>query len=159
MLPVHDYTRDFRFQHARDELRQLSVAKDGGRAELFYIDLIQDLAGGGQRFDEYGLFVGNGVRDEVQIFYRKREVFGESAVVIHDAENGAARAVSFQSAKTEFAERFVSVGGARDVDFAGDTLTGPARLFALDRRRWFTTIADGDDVADEFVPGNAAEVV
>ncbi len=95
----------------------------------------------------------------MQVFDREREVFGESAVVIHDAEDGAARAVRFQSAETEFAERFMSVGGAGDVDFAGDALTGPAGLFALDRRGWFTTIADGDDVADEFVAGDAAEVV
>ena len=70
----------------------------------FDIDLIEDFAGGGQRFDEDGLFVGNGTGSFVQIFNREREVFGESAVVIDDAEDGAARAVRFQSAETEFAD-------------------------------------------------------
>ncbi len=79
--------------------------------------------------------------------------------MIDDAEDGAAGAVRFQSTQAEFAQWFVAVGGAGDVDFAGDAATDPAGSFALDCGRGVAAIADGNDFADEFVAGDAAEVV
>src|SRR5579863_1714101 len=159
MFSVHHDARDFGFQHPRDELSQLSVTKDGGGAELRCVDLFEDFAGGGQRFDEDGLFVGDGIRYFVEIFCWKREVFGEGAVVIDDSEDGATRAVRFQSAEAEFAERFVAIGGAGDVDVAGDAATDPPGLLLLDCRSDVTAVADLDDLTDEFMAGDAAEVV
>src|SRR3984957_6895841 len=159
MLSEHHNAWDFGLQHASDELRQLSVTQDGCGAELLRVDLIENFAGGGQRFDEDGLFVGDGIRGFVQIFDRESEVFGEGAVVIDDTEDGAAKAVRFQSAKAELADGVVAVGGAGDVDFAGDAAADPAGSFVLDYRRRVSAIADRDDFAYEFVTGNAAEVV
>ena len=126
---------------------------------MFYIDLIEDFACGGERLHENGLFVRDGIRSLVQISHWEREVFGEGAVVIDDAEDGAPGAVCFQSAEAEFAERFVAVGGAGDVDVAGDAAADPAGLLLLDGRSWLAAIAYRDDFADEFVAGDAAEVV
>jgi hypothetical protein len=121
--------------------------------------LIENFAGGGQRFDEDGLFVGNGIGSLVEIFDRERKVFGEGAIVVDDAEDGAAGAVRFQSAETEFADGVVAKGGTGDVDFAGDAAADPAGSRLLDGGRGVSAIADGDDFADEFVAGDAVEVV
>ena len=159
MLSVHNDAWDFSFQYAGDELRQLPVAQDGGGAELLYVDLIEDLAGGGQRLDEDGLFVGDGIGDFVKILRGKREIFGEGAVMIDDAEDGAASAVRFQAAQTEFADRFVAVGGTGDVDVAGDAAADPAGLLLLECRGGVTAVADFGHFADELVARDAAEVV
>jgi len=75
--------------------------------------------------------------------------------VIDDAKDGATSAVCFQSAEAEFADGFVAVGCAGDIDFAGDATADPAGSFVLDRGRWVAAIADRDDFSDEFVTGNA----
>jgi len=45
---------------------------------LLRVDLLEDFAGGSQRFHEDGLFVGNEIRDFVKIFYGERKVFANA---------------------------------------------------------------------------------
>ena len=106
-------------------MREFAVAQDGGGAKLLDVDLLQDFAGGGQWLDEDGLLIGDGGGNEVEIFERQRQIFGEGAVVIHDANDGAACAMRFEAAAAEGAFRAKVVCGAGDVDFAGDALAEP----------------------------------
>ena len=73
--------------------------------------------------------------------------------MIHDAEDGAACAMSCEAAEAESAGRPVVVRGTGNVDFAGNTFAEPFRFFLCGN-----TI-DGGDFADKFVAGNSAKGV
>ena len=90
---------------------------------------------------------------QMKIFERQRQIFGEGPVVIHDAEDGAARAMSFKAAAAEGADRPIVVGGTGNVDFAGDAFAEPFRFFFCGN-----AIDDGD-FTDKFVAGDSAKGV
>ena len=117
------------------------------------VDLGQDFAGGGERFDEYGVLIGDGTGDEMKIFERQSEIFGKRAVVIHDAEDGAERAMSFEAATAEGADGAIVVRGAGNVDFAGDAFAEPFDFF------FCGDTVNGGDFADKFVAGDSAKGV
>src|SRR6266478_8625614 len=102
---MHDNTRYRCVQHARDELREFAIAEDGGETEFLHVNLIQDFARGGERLHKNRLLICDVIWNEMQIFQRQSEIFGEGAVVRDDAENGAARAMRFQAAAAKIAHR------------------------------------------------------
>ena len=91
-------------------MREFAVAENGRGAKLLHSDLLQDFASGSERFDEHGLLIGDVLRNEVQVFQRQSQVFGECAVMSRDAEHGPPRAMRFQSAAAEIANSPVTVG-------------------------------------------------
>jgi hypothetical protein len=99
------------------------------------------------------LFVGDGIGNEMKILNRQRQIFGEGAVVIHDAEDGAAGAVSFEASAAECADRSIVVCGTGDIDVAGDAFAEAFGFF------FCGDAIDVGDFADKFVPGNSAKGV
>jgi hypothetical protein len=99
------------------------------------------------------LFVGDGIRNEMEIFERQRQIFGERTVVIHDAKDGAARTMSFEATAAKCADRPIVVRGTGNVDFAGNAFAEPFRFFFCGKA------INGGDFADEFVAGNSAKGV
>src|SRR5208283_3956495 len=83
-------------QDQGDELRQFAVAENRGDGEFANIQLIKDLAGGGERFDEDSFLVADIFGDDVEIFQRQSEVLGKRAVMRNDAKHRAARAMRLQ---------------------------------------------------------------
>ncbi len=90
-------------QDQGDELRQFAVAKNRGGREFANIQLIEDLAGRGERFDEDGFLIADIYRNDVEIFQRQGEIFGKCAVMCHDAKHRAAGAMRLQAAPAEVA--------------------------------------------------------
>ena len=153
MLSVHHHTRERSSQYARDQLREFAVAKDGSVAEFANVHLVQNFARSSQRLDENGLLVCDRIGDAVKIFERQRQVLGEGTVVVDDAEDGAPGTVGFEPTPAEFADRTITVGGARDVDFAGDAVADPAGSLG------FREAQDLGHFADEFVARSATKRV
>ena len=98
MLPVHDDATNRSPQNQRDKLRELSITKHGRLAELSCVNLFENLAGRSQRFGKHCLLVADRIRNNVQIFEWKSQIFRERAVVRHDAKHGPSRAMCFHSA-------------------------------------------------------------
>src|ERR1700736_245376 len=73
--------------------------------------------------------------------------------MIHDAEDGAARAVSFEAAAAECADGAIVVCGTGHVYVAGDAFAEPFDFF------FCGNAVDGCDFADKFVAGNPAKGV
>src|ERR1700674_859954 len=73
--------------------------------------------------------------------------------MVHDAKQGAARTMRFQTAAAEFADGVIAVGRAGDVDLATDAASKPffpcCRGNAVNIR----------NLADKFVSGRATECV
>jgi hypothetical protein len=140
-------------QYASDKLREFAIAEDGCFAELVNVQLIEDFARCGERLNENGLFIADGIGKWVEIFEREGQVFGKGTVVIEDAEHGAPGAMSLEAAPTKRADGPQPVGGARDVDFSCDPATDPARSLVRG------DTADFGNLADEFMAGSAAKRV
>jgi hypothetical protein len=73
--------------------------------------------------------------------------------VVHDAEHSAAGAMRLETAAAKSADGAVAMGGAGDVDFAGDSFPDPAVALARGNAAHF------GNYAYEFVSGNAAKSV
>jgi hypothetical protein len=99
------------------------------------------------------LFVTDGIGNAVKILEGQGQVFRESAIVMDDAEHGAAGTVGLEAAAAELANGPESVGSARNVDFSGDATADPFGSPAGGH------VANFGDLADEFMPGNAAKSV
>jgi hypothetical protein len=102
-------------------LSELAVAEHCNFSELFGVDLFQNLAGRGKRFNKHSLLVADGVRDKMQILERKRQKLGERAIVRHDAKNGPSSAVRLQATFAKIASGAVTVSRAGNVNFAADS--------------------------------------
>ena len=113
-------------QDASNQLREFAVAENGRGGKFANGDLVQDLAGSGERLDKNGLFIGNVCRNRMEIFKWQGKIFGEGSVVGHNSKNGAFGAVGFQATTAEFANGFVLVGGAGNINFARDAFAQPA---------------------------------
>ncbi len=77
-------------------------------------DLVEDLAGRREGFNEYGFLVRNVLRNRVQIRVGQGQPFGVRARVAANAEDGALRAVPPEPSGALVAS------AAREVDLAGD---------------------------------------
>ena len=102
--------------------------------------LLLDLEGGGERLGEDGRVRRDGVRYQMQVLDREREILGEGAVPAHDAEHGAALAVRAPAGRTRGA------GTTHRVDLPDDAAADERRRPPLDD-------------ADELVARNAGEGV
>src|SRR5580700_10755730 len=153
MFAVHHHAGERRPQYASDELCKLAVSEDGGFAEFAHVHLVKNFARGGQRLDKNSLLVADGVRDAVKIFERQRQVFGKGAVVVDDTQDGAPGAMGLEAAAAKLAYGPVTIGGAGDVDFAGDAAADPTRAFAGGGA------SDLGHFADELVAGSAVKIV
>ena len=95
---------------------------------MFQGYLVQNLAGGGERFDEHGRLIADRIGYRVHIFNRQRQIFREGAVVRHDAKYLAALAMSCESSFAKKADCAETKCTARDIDFSGDALSYPSIL-------------------------------
>src|SRR5208283_2794032 len=138
-------------QHGSDQLREFTVAEYGRSGEIANGDLVQDLAGCGERLDKNSLFIGNVCRDEMQILQWQYKIFGEGSVVGHNSQNGAFGTVCFQATSAKFTNGFVIVGGAGNINFARDSFAQPVPSRFCRHACYF------DYFANEFVPWNAAK--
>jgi hypothetical protein len=140
-------------QNASDELREFTIAKHCSIPKFVKWNLIQDLAGSSERFDENCLFVRHVRGNYVEIFEREREIFREGSIMGHDAQHGAAGAVSFQSATTKFANWPEVVRRAGNIDFAGDAFACPALSLGGG------STCDLDDFSYKFVAGHSVKLM
>src|SRR5208282_1025983 len=153
MFAVKNDARARGLQNEGDELRQLAVAEDRGDGKFSNIQLIEDLARGGERLNEYGFRVTHVFRYDVEIFQRQGEIFRKRAVVRNDAQHRAPGTMRLQAAPAERAQRLVAIGGAGHIDFACHALAHPAlSCFGGDARNLH-------DFADKFMPRRAAKLV
>src|SRR6202162_297766 len=128
-------------QHSRAERSELSGAEHRCPRLSVDRDLVQDLAGRGQRLGEDRLLVGDLVRHLVQVVLGESQVLGVRARVPEDAEHAASGAVTSEAAPAPIA------APAGEVDLPDDALAHPRR-------------ARGSlDAADELMAGNAREAV
>src|SRR5208337_3691197 len=111
MFAVKNDARARGLQNEGDELRQLAVAEDRGDGKFSNIQLIEDLARGGERLNEYGFRVTHVFRYDVEIFQRQGEIFRKRAVVRNDAQHRAPGTMRLQAAPAERAQRLVAIGG------------------------------------------------
>lgn len=128
-------------EHLGDEEAEFAIAENGDALGAQAAELLLDLAGGGDGFDEDGFFVREGRGDGEEVRFGEREILGEGAGVLDDAEDGTGGAVAF--------EAFLAGGAgvAGEVDFADDTLADPGGGV-----RFF-------DDADELMAGATGEAV
>ena len=103
--------------------------------------MVENLTGGCQRLNEYGLFIGHLVGNRVKIALRKHQVIRERARMINDTEH---RAVWAMAIKTN---RAIVAIAACEIDFADDALPDQECRVSL------------DDLTNEFVSGSAGETV
>ncbi len=89
----------------------------------------------------------------MQVFQRQSQVFGESAIVRDDAEHGPPRAMRFQPAAAEVADRFEAIRRTRNIDLTGYP---PPQPFSLRRTGNALHILD---LPDKLMSGRSAEVV
>src|ERR1700693_4437401 len=128
-------------QPPRAERAELSGAEHRRPCLSVDRDLVQDLAGRGQRLGEDGLLVGDLARHLVQVVLGESQVLGVRARVPEDAEHAASGAVTSEAAPAPIA------APAGEVDLPDDALAHPRR-------------ARGSlDAADELMAGNAREAV
>jgi len=121
--------------------------------ELLDVDLLQDFAGGGERLYKNGLLIADVIRSTMQILKRERKVLCKSAVMTDDAQYGSAFTMRLPSALAKTADRTITEGCARDVDFAHYAFPNPAVS------RSFGNSGDFDDFADKFMARRAAKAV
>jgi hypothetical protein len=81
VLAVHDDARHSGTQNKRNELRELAVTEHGRFAELFGVNLFQNLASRRKRFHKHSLLVAYRIWDKMQILERQRQKLGERAIV------------------------------------------------------------------------------
>jgi len=72
-------------KNACNQLRQLAVTQDRRLSALANINLIENLARCGERLDEDRFLIADGIRYDVEVSERQREILGEGAVVSDDA--------------------------------------------------------------------------
>ncbi len=123
-----------------DEEAEAAVAEDGDPFLPVELDLLLNLAGGGERFDENGLIVIDGFGDGMKIGGGKAEQLGEGAAVIENADDRAVAAVGGEAGLAEIA------AAADDVDLAGDALADEILIGGV------------ENVGDEFMTEDAAEI-
>ena len=124
-----------------DQETQLSVAQNGDAVVFGDADLIQDLASGGNGFDEDRMFDRDGLWHSMQIAQGQSQEFTKRSGMLDDTENGASGTMAAESAGTPFAM------AAGEIDFAGYGAADPGGIFGL------------SNFADEFVAGCAAESI
>ena len=95
-----------RVQHLRDQQAELAIAQHRDALVRRDPHLVENLAGGGQRFEENRALAGQTVGQQVQIALGQDEEFGERAGLVHDAEHGAIRAVAAKSAAAPVAHAY-----------------------------------------------------
>ena len=128
-------------EHARAERSELSGAEHRGARRGADGDLVEDLAGRGERLGEDRLLVGDLPGHFVEILQRKSQELRVRPRMAEDAEHAALRAVASEAAPALIA------APAGQVDLPHDALSNPGR-------------AGGPlDAADELVAGNAGEAV
>jgi threonine synthase len=124
-----------------DQQPEFSVAQDGDAIAFGDVDLIQDLASGGNGFDEDCVFDRDGLRHAMQIAQGQSQEFTKCSGMLDDSKNSASGTMAAESARTPFAM------AAGEIDFAGDGATDPGGIFGLGH------------FAHEFMAGGAAESV
>lgn len=112
-------------ENLSDQQAEFAIAKNGDAGVLGQVHLIEDFAGGGERFQKNGLVIGQRIRNRVEISFRQSEVFGEGAWVIHNAQHGARGTVT---AKTPDAP---STLAASEIDFACDAAAEPIGIVSF----------------------------
>ena len=124
-----------------DEQAEFAVAEHGYAGITGDADLIENLAGGGERLGEDGALSGESGGHDVQIRFGQRQEFAESSRMLHDAEDGAGGAMAAESACAPLA------AAAGKVDLTDDALADERGVLGFHH---FT---------DKFMAGNAAEAV
>jgi threonine synthase len=130
-----------RFQNLANQQTKFSVPKHGHARARWDSKLIQDLAGGGQRFHKHGMFGLNPARHAMQVALRQREQFSKCAGMLHDSEHRPPWAMTAQSLRTPL------TSAASQVDFAHHSLADQILRISLNH---FT---------HELMPGRAAKIV
>jgi hypothetical protein len=80
-------------ENLRHQKAQPAVAEDGHPGLRLDVNLLQDLEGGGERLDENGRPVGDGLGYPMEIAPGKRQKIGEGSVPALDSEDGPLRTV------------------------------------------------------------------
>ena len=124
-----------------DQQAEFPIAQDGDSFAGGNRHLIEDLAGGGERFQEYGAAGGEIVGEDVEVALRQGEEFGEGARVLDDSQHGAVGAMASQVPAAPFAI------GTGQVDLAGHTLADEGVCIGFHH------------LGDEFVTGRSGEAV
>ena len=101
-----------------DQQAEFAIAQHGHGFARRDRDLVQDLAGGRQRFGEDGAFGRDAVGEHVQIALRQREELRKGAGVLDDAQHRAVGAMAAEALAAPLAMR------AGQVDFADHAFAG-----------------------------------
>ncbi len=136
--------RDIRarlFEDGRAKRSEFADSEHGGSRLPVDRDLVENLARRGERFRENRLFVGNLVRDRVEVCLRKSQVIRVSSRMMEYPEDAATGAVPAEPAPAPF------TAAASQVDLADDSFPEPGG------RRW------ADHPSDELMSRDAREVV
>src|SRR5712691_13446592 len=155
MLADHYDAQTRGAQDARNQLRKLAITEHTGLAVRADIHLFEDLARRGHWLGEHGCIIGNGAGHTMQIHDRQRQEFREGAVVAHNPQYAAARAVR-RNAAPAIAAHFrlpktsKPQSGAVQLDFSDDAAPDPALV---------SCAGDAHDIAHEFVAKRAVKVV
>ena len=123
---AHDYRKD---------------PKHGNGRTRRDVNLVEDLAGSGERLNENGVLGRDVFWNGMQIPFGKRQEFAECARLFHDAEHGAVGAVAAKPARTPLAR------AACEVDLTGNALSDQIAIVRL------------DNLAHEFMTGRATKAV
>src|SRR6516225_9797457 len=118
-----------------------------------YVDLIQDLAGRSEWFNEHCRLVGDRIGNQMQVFQRQRQVFREGAIVSDDAQHFSSLAMASQSAPTKLADRGKSKRAAGDVNFSGDPFAHPTFLDDRGNASYFFNFTQ------KFMPRGSVKIV
>src|SRR5947207_9142956 len=128
MLSIKHNARQRSSQHPRDELSKFAISEHRSFTKLFYVQLIENFASRCERLDEHSRLVADRIGNYVQTFKRQGQIFGECAIMRHDAENLAPLAMPRKAAFAKPANRLKSQRAARNVNFSSDALADPAFL-------------------------------
>lgn len=108
-----------------DEQTQFAIADHRDWRARWYRNLVQNLAGGSQRFSEYRAFCVDVLGNYVKISLGKYKELLKRAWLIDDAEHGAVGAMAAQVAATPIAI------GAGHVDLTDDSLARERRCICF----------------------------
>jgi threonine synthase len=141
MMPVLVNLRAVSFQNLTDQQAELSISDDSHWRAGGNSDLIENLAGRGERFDENRMFGGDLARYAMQIAHRQRQEFAKSAGMFYDPEHSALGTMTPQPSLAPLA------GSASQIDLTHHALADPIAIVRCDH------------FADELVPRRSAEAV
>jgi threonine synthase len=151
-------------QHMSDEETEFAIAEHGHLGAARNANLVEDFAGGRERFHENGLFGGELLRQYVEIPLGQGEKLSEGARMIDDAKDRSVRTVPAELARAPFAFAAVEVDLAHHAaaeqtgigsrhDLPGKLVAGAAGEAVIAAEKFEVGIADaGRKQPDQRVP-------